>query len=338
MEEQATVSLFERCTPGVVFITNEALGIESTTYEMKEVPQGTGSGWIYDADGHIITNYHVIKGAQALKVRFIDGTEVPAGLVGADPGSDVAVLSVRIPPGRSKLLRPLSRKESGQLFVGQDVYAIGNPFGLEHTLTKGIVSGVGRTITSIGGSPIQGAIQTDASINPGNSGGPLLDSQGRVIGMNTAIYSPSGASAGVGFAIPCDTVTARANLILNMASQRGAGQQRQPGTILRRPSLGLFLGQDGIARRLIGQDGAFVAGLSRGGGAGRAGIQRGDILIQIDGRRVRQVNDVYAVLDGHEPGDTVDIRLLRPADIDEAGVPGSYRELALRVELLESSK
>jgi len=301
-EEQLTVNLFERNNPGVVFITNEAFQIEAArdnAMRMELVPTGSGSGWVYDDDGHIVTNYHVIKDANVVTVRFIDGAEVKATVVGADPGSDVAVLKVELPKARRNLLTKLDRGESASLRVGQEVFAIGNPFGLDHTLTKGIVSGVGRTIMSIGGRPIQGAIQTDASINPGNSGGPLLNSAGKVVGMNTLIFSPSGASAGVGFAIPGDTVGARVASILKYG-------------YVKRPSLGLYLGQDGITKRMANRDGALVAGVSRGSCSGAAGVRPGDILVSIDGAKIKRVNDVYKELDEREPGDTIKVRLLRP--------------------------
>lgn len=330
MEEQQTVNLFSRSTPGVVFITTEQFEVEAARgmeLRMELVPRGSGSGWVYDNDGRIVTNYHVIQNANAVTVRFIDGTEVAAKVVGADPGSDVAVLQVNLPSKKRSILKPLDRGESASLRVGQQVLAIGNPFGLDHTLTKGIVSGVGRTIMSIGGRPIQGAIQTDASINPGNSGGPLLNSVGKVIGMNTVIISPTGASAGVGFAIPSDTVVARVASILKYG-------------YVKRPSFGVYLGQDGLAQSLVGIDGVLVAGVQRGGAAGSADIRVGDIFLSIDERPVKRVNDVFAELDEHEPGETVKVKLLRP-DISEASEVSSdrarYTEKTLAVTLAEAA-
>jgi len=296
--------------------------------EIMAVPKGSGSGWVYDNQGHIVTNYHVIQGANALTVKFIEGTEVSAKVVGADPNTDVAVLQVDFPKSRRAKLRPLERGESAPLSVGQEVYAIGNPFGLDHTLTKGIVSGVGRTIMSVGGRPIQGAIQTDASINPGNSGGPLLNSQGQVIGMNTVIISPTGASAGVGFAIPSDTVSARVASILKYG-------------YVKRPSLGLYLGQDGIAKLLSGSDGGYIAGLQQVSAAQKAGILSGDIITQIDSRRVKRINDIYAALDEYEPGQTVTVKVLRP-DVNprtlERDERPTYSEQMLKVVLMEAAK
>jgi S1-C subfamily serine protease len=250
-------------------------------------------------------------------------------VVGADPGTDVAVLQVDLSKRRKKSppLKVLTKGTSSNLRVGQQVYAIGNPFGLDHTLTTGIVSGVGRTLMSVGGRPIQGTIQTDASINPGNSGGPLLNSRGHVIGMNTAIYSPSGASAGVGFAIPSDTVQARVESILKYGYVKRAG-------------LGLYLGQDGLAKRLTGRDGAIIAGASRSGAGRLAGIGPGDVILTIEGRRVKRINDIFAELDKYNPGDTVSVRLLRPlgdpSDYGLAAYEGAS-EIALKVTLQDAS-
>eukprot|EP00930_Biecheleria_cincta_P094627 TRINITY_DN8594_c0_g3_i1.p1 TRINITY_DN8594_c0_g3~~TRINITY_DN8594_c0_g3_i1.p1 ORF type:complete len:438 (-),score=68.61 TRINITY_DN8594_c0_g3_i1:320-1633(-) len=328
-EEQLTVDLFQRNTPGVVYITTEVFRLANAArMEVEAVPKGSGSGWVYDAQGRIVTNYHVIENANVVTVKFIDGTEVQAKVVGADPDSDVAVLQVQLPAKQQGLLTPLTRAaSSARLRVGQEVFAIGNPFGLDHTLTKGIVSGTGRTIQSVGGRPIQGAIQTDASINPGNSGGPLLNSRGEVIGMNTVIISPSGASAGVGFAIPSDTVQARVSSILKYG-------------YVRRPSLGLYLGQDGLAERLSGQKGVIIAGLQRQSAAARAGLREGDILQEIQGRRIQQANDVFAELDEHQVGETLRLRILRPDHPEDLGVPNSgvqFSQAQTDVKLLEAS-
>ncbi|CAK0807378.1 unnamed protein product [Prorocentrum cordatum] len=327
-EEKQTVSLFEENTPGVVFITNEVFKVDRAA-ELQAVPQGTGSGWVYDNDGHIVTNFHVIQNANALTVRFIEGIELPARIVGADPGTDVAVLQVdRSKKAKTtKPLKVLRLGDSSSMRVGQEVYAIGNPFGLDHTLTKGIVSGVGRTIMSVGGRPIQGAIQTDASINPGNSGGPLLNSRGQVIGMNTVIFSPSGASAGVGFAIPSDTVQARVQSILKYGYVKRAG-------------IGVYLGQDGLAKSLVGKDGGIVVGLQDGSAAGAAGIRPGDVILSIDARRTKRINDIYAELDNHQPGETVQVGILRPAGEVTDGPDEAWSQvkpLTLKVELKEAA-
>ena len=187
----------------MVFITTTTRQVDFWTRNVFEVPQGTGSGFVWDESGHIVTNYHVVQGAASAKVTLGE-TEYDADTVGVAPDQDLAVLEIRAARAN---LAPIAIGTSADLQVGQKVFAIGNPFGLDHTLTTGIVSALGRTIQSVTNRPIDGAIQTDAAINPGNSGGPLLDSAGRLIGVNTAIYSPSGASAGIGFAVPVDTVS-----------------------------------------------------------------------------------------------------------------------------------
>lgn len=325
-EEKKNVDLFDRNSPGVVFITNEEITFLQSNESIDVYEKDTaGTGWIYDKEGRIVTNLHVVKGASNLVVRFIDGTQVNATVVGADPGTDVAVLQVNVPPkASSKLLQPLTRGCSGNLKVGQEVFAIGNPFGLDQTLTKGIISAVGRTVPSKvdSGRPIQGAIQTDAAINPGNSGGPLFNTDGNVVGMNTEIISPSGASAGIGFAIPIDTVSARVLQILKYG-------------YVKRPSLGLYLGADGIAQRVSGQAGGVVAGLQSPSAAGRAGIRSGDIILQIDDTRTKTINDVYAALDMHQPGETVTLQILRPQTKDMDNL--QFNQIRVDVMLLEAS-
>jgi S1-C subfamily serine protease len=202
-DEQATIDVFQAASPSVVYITTLKRVLELRSRNVYEIPSGTGSGFLWDADGHVVTNYHVIKGAQAAEVRLADERSVPAWLVGASPEHDLAVLRIRVPFGPPP---PLSIGTSADLKVGQKVFAIGNPFGLDHTLTTGVISALDRSLRGEDGVAIEHLIQTDAAINPGNSGGPLLDSAGRLIGINTAIYSPSGAFAGIGLAVPVDTV------------------------------------------------------------------------------------------------------------------------------------
>jgi len=201
-DEQATIALFKQASPSVVYITTLARRLVGY-FDVTEVPQGTGSGFLWDGSGHVVTNFHVIQGASAARVTLHDGSEWTATLVGASPDHDLAVLRIAAPRQR---LAPILVGRSGDLQVGQRVFAIGNPFGLDFTLTTGIVSALGRSIPSLTGRKIEDVIQTDAAINPGNSGGPLLDSAGRLVGVNTQIASPSGASAGIGFAVPVDTV------------------------------------------------------------------------------------------------------------------------------------
>ena len=202
-DEKATIDLFERASPSVVYISTRRRVVDFWRRDVRNVPQGTGSGFIWDEAGHVVTNYHVIEGASQAEVRLNDGRTYDAGLVGASPMHDLAVLRINVPIDRPPAV-PLG--SSGDLRVGQKVFAIGNPFGLDYTLTSGLVSALDRSLSEGSGIAIRHLIQTDAAINPGNSGGPLLDSAGRLIGINTAIYSPSGASVGIGFAVPVDTV------------------------------------------------------------------------------------------------------------------------------------
>ena len=202
-DERATVDLFQHASPSVVFITSLELRRNLFRLDVTQIPRGTGSGFVWDNNGHIVTNFHVIDGAQAVRVTLADQSAWDAKLVGAAPEKDLAVLKIEAP---AEQLPALPMGSANELMVGQQVFAIGNPFGLDHTLTTGVISALGREIGSAADVPIRDVIQTDAAINPGNSGGPLLDSSGRLIGVNTAIYSPSGAYAGIGFAIPVDTV------------------------------------------------------------------------------------------------------------------------------------
>ncbi len=202
-EEVLGIDLFENNKNSVVYIATAQAVVDVWTRNIYNIPRGAGSGFVWDEWGHIVTNYHVISGASEAHVRLSDGRDYPASLVGASPEHDLAVLKINVP---FKPPRPILIGESRNLRVGQKVFAIGNPFGLDWTLTAGIVSALDRSIGGGQENAIHHLIQTDAAINPGNSGGPLLDSAGRLIGVNTAIYSPSGAYAGVGFAIPVDTV------------------------------------------------------------------------------------------------------------------------------------
>ena len=235
-EEQANVNVFRHASPSVVNIsTAKAVSIEGGNMKLNigRLPAGTGSGFLWDQQGHVVTNFHVVEGSDYVKVRLTDGTEWEAKKLGEAPEFDIAVLKINAP---EKQLRPLAVGRSDNLEVGQKVYAIGNPFGLDQTLTTGIVSGLGREIDSRSGDVIRGVIQTDAAINPGNSGGPLLDSQGRLIGVNTAILSRSGSSAGIGFAVPVNTVEATVPLLIS-------------GKMIDRGYLGLALAPKPISRQ-----------------------------------------------------------------------------------------
>jgi S1-C subfamily serine protease len=307
-EERHTIALFKDVSRSVAFITTQVEQVDFWTRSVSEVPAGTGSGFVWDERGHVVTNFHVIQSGQTAKVT-VGVTEYPAELVGYSRDQDLAVL--KIDAGRTKLV-PIRVGTSADLQVGQKVFAIGNPFGLDYTLTKGIVSALGRTIESVGNTTIFDVIQTDAAINPGNSGGPLLDSSGRLIGVNTAIYSPSGASAGIGFAVPVDTVS---RIVPELIAH---------GRIVR-PILGLTLINDQasayVARRL-GVEGALVGDVFQGTGAAEAGVNPtgrdragrtvlGDIIQEIDGKSVRNRSDLQGRLAGYKPGDTVALTLWR---------------------------
>jgi len=304
-DERAVMAVFERATKSVVFISNTAIQRDFWSFDILEVPQGSGSGFVWNKQGHIVTNFHVIYGANAIKVTLADRSEHQAKLVGADPDHDLAVLQIQVPEA---MLEPLAIGSSQDLRVGQKVLAIGNPFGLDHSLTTGVVSALGRTIKSMSNRTIEGVVQTDAAINPGNSGGPLLDSAGRLIGVNTQIISPSGAYAGIGFAVPVDTV----NRIVPELIKHGK---------LIRPGLGVSLVPDAIARRW-GIKGLIIGKVSRGGAAERAGlkgaretatgrIELGDIVVAVAGRPVTTIDELMDVLENHKVGDQVAVEILR---------------------------
>ncbi len=304
-DERATMAVFERATKSVVFIANTAIQRDIWSLNVMEVPQGSGSGFIWNKSGHIVTNFHVIYGADAIRVTLADRSEHQARVVGADPDHDIAVLQIQVADGQ---LEPLAVGSSHDLRVGQKVLAIGNPFGLDHSLTTGVVSALGRTIKSMTNRTIEGVIQTDAAINPGNSGGPLLDSVGRLIGVNTQIISPSGAYAGIGFAVPVDTV----NRIVPELIKHGK---------LIRPGLGISLVPDALARRW-GINGLIIGRVAKGGSAERAGlrgsretpsgrIELGDIIVAVDGKPVDTVDQLMDVLERHRVGDRVTVEVLR---------------------------
>ena len=304
-DERSTINLFRQASPAVVNIT--AIGVERDlfTLNLYQIPQGTGSGFVWDTNGDIITNFHVIQNADSAQVTLADQSNWKARVVGVAPDKDLAVLRIDAPANR---LRPIPIGTSKDLQVGQSVYAIGNPFGLDQTLTTGVISALNREIESVTRRPIQGVIQSDAAINPGNSGGPLLDSAGRLIGVNTAIYSPSGASAGIGFAIPVDTVN------------RIVPELIRSGKIIR-PGLGIQIADDQIAQRL-GVKGILVVDVARGSAAAKAGIQPtrrdaegrlrlGDIITALDGKKVESPNDLYLLLEKYKIGEAVNISILR---------------------------
>jgi S1-C subfamily serine protease len=299
-DEQSTIDVFAKFSRSVVHVTALETHRDRMTLDVSEIPQGTGSGFVWDQDGHIVTNFHVVQGADRASVTLNDNSTYPATIVGRAPDKDIAVLHIDAPP--QKLL-PLPLGQSSQLKVGQKVLAIGNPFGLDQTLTTGVVSGLGREIKSITQRSIFDVIQTDASINPGNSGGPLLDSSGRLIGINTAIYSPSGANAGIGFAVPVDTV----NTIVPQLLKFGK---------VTRPGLGINVLADQLAVQ-NNIDGVVILGVMPGGAADQAGLtgikqdrtgQRlGDVIVGIDGVEIHRSSDLFKALDTHKVGDEVDV-------------------------------
>lgn len=316
-DEVATIRLFEDAAPSVCFITTSNVRRDYWSRDVTEIPRGTGSGFVWDKSGHIITNYHVIQGADRATVTLADRTTWQAKLVGYAPEKDLAVLKIDAP--RNKF-EPIPLGTSDNLLVGQSVYAIGNPFGLDQTLTTGIVSAVGREIESVSGVPIRDVIQTDAAINPGNSGGPLLDSSGRLIGVNTAIYSPSGASAGIGFSIPVDAV----RWIVPELIEYGR---------IKRPSLGVEIARSQITERL-GLEGALVIDVTEGGAADRAGIQPtyrnnrgeiilGDIIVAIGSEEITSSTEIPLALEKYQPGETVTVKVKRD---------GQTRELELTLD------
>jgi S1-C subfamily serine protease len=312
-DERATIELFRRASPSVVFITTHELRRDFFTLNLLEIPRGTGSGFVWDRQGHIVTNFHVIQGANRAQVTLADQSTWDAVTVGGAPEKDLAVLRIEAPPGK---LPPIPLGRSSDLAVGQKVLAIGNPFGFDQTLTTGVISAVGREIESLARIPIRDVIQTDAAINPGNSGGPLLDSSGRLIGVNTAIFSPSGSYAGIGFAIPVDTV----NWVVPELIAHGR---------LVRPTLGVDLAGDRIAANL-GLEGALVLQVVPGSGADRAGllatirdrrgrVRLGDVIVAIDDQPVASSSDVFLLLERRRAGERLTVTIERdgrPLDLE----------------------
>ena len=310
-EEKSNIELFREASPSVVYITTLARRLDFWTRNVTEIPRGTGSGFVWDSSGHVVTNFHVLQGASTADVSLAGRTGYNAAFVGGAPQYDLAVLRIGAPRDE---LRPIAVGTSRDLHVGQQVYAIGNPFGLDRTLTTGIVSALGRTIQSVSGRPIEDVIQTDAAINPGNSGGPLLDSASRLIGVNTAIYSPSGSSAGIGFAVPVDTVA------------RVVPQLIAHGRIVR-PTLGISVDErlNQVLTREMGVEGAMVLGVTPGSSAEAAGLRAaerapdgsiapGDVIQAVDDRAVRSVDDLLAALEAKDVGDRVTLKVKRDGD------------------------
>jgi S1-C subfamily serine protease len=320
-DEQNNIEVYKAIASGVANISTTVRSRDM--FGMVREGEGSGSGSVIDEQGHILTNYHVIEGAQKLSVSFGGNKTYQARVIGGDPDTDLAVIQIDAP---REELRIVPFGDSDQLVVGQKVLAIGNPFGLDRTLTTGVISGLQRPLRARNDRPIEGAIQTDASINPGNSGGPLLDSRGRMIGINSQILSPSGASAGVGFAIP-----------INIA-KRIVPQLIENG-VVRRPRLGVVTRAVKDLRdqvRLPVADGLIILQVAPGSAASAAGIrglvqtddgdvELGDIITSVDGQAVNTQDDLYRALDKRQIGDTIQVEVFR-----------NNRRVTLPVRLTES--
>src|SRR6266436_5891664 len=308
-DEQNNIEVYKAASPGVVYIQSTTMTRDFFGMFSRPV-EGAGSGSVIDEQGDILTNYHVIADAEKLTVSFGSGKAYAAKVVGRDPDTDLAVIRLLETPKESLTIVPLG--DSDKLIVGQKVLAIGNPFGLDRTLTTGVISGLERPIHAQNGRTIEGAIQTDASINPGNSGGPLLDSHGRMIGINSQILSPSGASAGVGFAIPVSI------------AKRIIPQLIRSGEV-RRPKLGIFprdVAPLANQVRMPVPEGVLIVQVQPGGGAANAGlrgtvqteegdIELGDIIVGVEGEKVKNNDDLFRVLDKRQVGDTVNVEVVR---------------------------
>ena len=304
-DERNTISIFRDVASSTVFVTQKRVVVDYLAGVAEEVPAGSGSGFVWDTAGHVVTNFHVVKGAESLSVTFQGQQTFDARIVGVEPRKDIAVLKVDAPAG---LLKAVRVGRHADLEVGQKAIAIGNPFGLDHTLTTGVVSALGRQMQGAGGVTIRDMIQTDAAINPGNSGGPLLDSAGQLIGMNTMIFSKSGSSAGIGFAVPASTIARVVPQIIKSgrAEQLGLGIRIDPMRRLERR-----YGIRGVAvLEVPAESSAGKAGL-RGIGQTARGLTLGDVIVGVDAAKVDDFDELYNALDAHHAGDKVDVKVRR---------------------------
>ena len=303
-DEKTATEIFKNVSHSVVYISSIEFRRDFFSLNIYEIPKGTGSGFVWDKDGRIVTNFHVIGDASRIEVILADNTKWKATLVGVSQDKDLAVLKISAP---AEKLHPIPLGDSRNLLVGQRVFAIGNPFGLDQTMTSGIVSALGREIQSVTGRAIQGVIQTDAAINPGNSGGPLLDSAGRLIGVNTAIYSPSGASAGIGFAVPVEVVN------------RFVPELIKHGKVMK-PGIGIVIAHPSLAERLDIR-GVLIINVQKGTSAEAAGLrgthQRGaeiilgDIIISINNKPISSYDDLRNEFDKYKIGDVINLGIVR---------------------------
>ncbi len=313
-DEQNTIEVFEFASPSVVYVNSYQLVRDRRSLDLLSIPRGAGTGFVWDKQGHIVTNFHVVEGARQLSITLPDQTQWPAKVVGLAPDRDLAVLHIEAPPEK---LRGLPLGDSDSLAVGRKVLAIGNPFGLDATLTTGVVSALGREIEAPNQRKIRNVIQTDAAINPGNSGGPLLNSQGELIGVNTMIYSPSGASAGIGFAIPVNIVKQIVPELIEF------GRLVRPvfGVELAPAHWARHAGVEGVALLHVTPGlPAHQAGLegARRGSWGR--VEMGDIIISLGDTPTRNHDEFLTVLEAHEPGDTLAVTYVRAGKIRRAEV------------------
>ncbi len=301
-DERNTVSIFRAVAPSTVFVTQKREVMDFFTRESQEIDAGSGSGFVWDDKGHIVTNFHVVDGATALTVQLYDGRSLPARVVGTAPRKDIAVIQVDAADLKAIPVLPAE----GLIEVGQKTVAIGNPFGLDYTLTTGVVSAVGRELPGAGGVSIREMVQTDAAINPGNSGGPLLNSAGQLIGMNTMIVSPSGQSAGIGFAVPVQTI------------RRAVPQLIAHGKLVQ-VGLGIRIDPRGRLERRLGVEGVILLAVPSGSPAAQAGLQGvkeargrfelGDVIVGIGEETVENYDDLYNALDAYRAGDSVPVHV-----------------------------
>lgn len=304
-DERNSMEVFDAARPSVVFVTNQQLARDPYSFDLITVPRGSGTGFVWSDEGYIVTNYHVVEGARQITITLQDQSTWPAEIVGLAPERDLAVLKI---DGKKAKLKVLQLGDSGDLRVGRKVLAIGNPFGLDATLTTGVVSALGREILSPNQRKITNVIQTDAAINPGNSGGPLINSEGKLIGVNTMIYSPSGASAGIGFAIPVNTV------------KEVVPELIQHGRIVR-PVLGVAVAPDHWAQQ-VGIEGVPILRVEPNSAAAEAGLQGatrnawgqislGDVIVAIEDYPVANDDQLLSALEHYQPGDKVKVSLMR---------------------------